>query len=53
MKGNGTKTTALYCRLSQDDGNVGDSMSIQTQKAKGVMSSPPLCSESTPSLTAM
>ena len=33
MKGNGTKTTALYCRLSQDDGNVGDSMSIQSQKA--------------------
>ncbi len=33
MKGNGTKITALYCRLSQDDGNVGDSMSIQSQKA--------------------
>ena len=33
MKGNGTKNTALYCRLSQDDGNVGDSMSIQSQKA--------------------
>ncbi len=33
MKGNGTKTTALYCRLSQDDGNVGDSMSVQSQKA--------------------
>lgn len=32
MKGNGTKITA-YCRLSQDDGNVGDSMSIQGQKA--------------------
>ncbi len=31
MKGNGTKITALYCRLSQDDGNVGDSMSIQSQ----------------------
>ncbi len=28
MKGNGTKITALYCRLSQDDGNIGDSMSI-------------------------
>lgn len=33
MKGNGAKITALYCRLSQDDGNVGDSMSIQSQKA--------------------
>ena len=33
MEGNGTKITALYCRLSQDDGNVGDSMSIQSQKA--------------------
>ncbi len=33
MKGNGTKITALYCRLSQDDVNVGDSMSIQSQKA--------------------
>ena len=33
MKGNGTKITALYCRLSQDEGNVGDSMSIQSQKA--------------------
>ena len=33
MKGNGIKITALYCRLSQDDGNVGDSMSIQSQKA--------------------
>ena len=33
MKGNVTKITALYCRLSQDDGNVGDSMSIQSQKA--------------------
>ncbi len=33
MKGNGTKITALYCRLSQHDGNVGDSMSIQSQKA--------------------
>ena len=33
MKVNGTKITALYCRLSQDDGNVGDSMSIQSQKA--------------------
>ncbi len=33
MKGNGAKITALYCRLSQDDGNVGDSVSIQSQKA--------------------
>ena len=33
MRENGTKITALYCRLSQDDGNVGDSMSIQSQKA--------------------
>ena len=33
MKGNGIKITALYCRLSRDDGNVGDSMSIQSQKA--------------------
>lgn len=27
------RITALYCRLSQDDGNVGDSMSITSQKA--------------------
>ena len=27
------KKTALYCRLSQDDGNQGDSNSIQNQKA--------------------
>lgn len=33
MKENKTKITALYCRLSQDDGNVGESMSIQSQKA--------------------
>ena len=33
MKGNGTKITVLYCRLSQNDGNAGDSMSIQSQKA--------------------
>ena len=26
------KNTAIYCRLSQDDGMVGDSSSIQTQK---------------------
>ena len=26
------KKTAIYCRLSQDDGMVGDSSSIQTQK---------------------
>lgn len=26
-------TAALYCRLSQDDGQVGESGSIQTQKA--------------------
>ena len=26
------RITALYCRLSQDDGNVGDSMSIMSQK---------------------
>lgn len=26
-------TAALYCRLSQDDGQVGESCSIQTQKA--------------------
>ena len=25
--------TALYARLSLDDGNVGESMSIQSQKA--------------------
>lgn len=24
---------AIYCRLSQDDGNAGESNSIQTQKA--------------------
>lgn len=29
---NQTKTTALYCRLSQDDGLDGDSNSIQNQK---------------------
>ena len=27
------KKTALYCRLSQDDGLDGDSNSIQNQKA--------------------
>jgi len=29
---NQTKITALYCRLSQDDGSDGDSNSIQNQK---------------------
>lgn len=29
----GNKLTALYCRLSLDDGNEGESMSIQSQKA--------------------
>ncbi len=32
MKQNGLYKAALYCRLSQDDGMVGDSASIQTQK---------------------
>ena len=31
-KGTDTGITALYCRLSQDDGNVGDSDSIINQK---------------------
>ena len=31
-KGTDTGITALYCRLSQDDGNVGDSDSIVNQK---------------------
>lgn len=26
------ETAAIYCRLSQDDGSVGESGSIQTQK---------------------
>ena len=30
---NQIKKTALYCRLSQDDGIEGDSNSIQNQKA--------------------
>jgi DNA invertase Pin-like site-specific DNA recombinase len=35
MRNTGTnnKTTALYCRLSLDDGNMGESMSITSQKA--------------------
>ena len=32
MKENKIYNTALYCRLSLDDGNVGESGSIQTQK---------------------
>ena len=32
MKENKIYNTTLYCRLSLDDGNVGDSGSIQTQK---------------------
>lgn len=31
--GTDNRITALYCRLSQDDGNNGDSMSITSQKA--------------------
>lgn len=27
------ETAAIYCRLSQDDGSVGESGSIQTQDA--------------------
>lgn len=34
IKGTDTGITALYCRLSQDDGNVGDSDSIINQKNK-------------------
>ena len=30
---NPQKVTALYCRLSKDDGNQDESTSIQTQKA--------------------
>ncbi len=30
---NETTWTALYTRLSMDDGNVGERMSIQSQKA--------------------
>lgn len=33
IKGTDTGITALYCRLSQDDGNVGDSDSIINQDA--------------------
>ena len=33
MSKSNQKKTALYCRLSQDDGNQGDSNSIQNQKA--------------------
>lgn len=33
IKGTDTGITALYCRLSQDDGNVGDSDSIINQKS--------------------
>ena len=32
MKDNKIYNTALYCRLSLDDGSVGESGSIQTQK---------------------
>ena len=32
MEHQGYYNTAVYCRLSQDDGNAGDSSSIQTQK---------------------
>ena len=32
MKENKIYNTALYCRLSLDDGSVGESGSIQTQK---------------------
>lgn len=32
LKENKIYNTALYCRLSLDDGNVGESGSIQTQK---------------------
>ena len=32
MKETKLNKTAIYCRLSQDDGMVGDSSSIQTQK---------------------
>ncbi len=27
-----TESAGIYCRLSQDDGNVGESESIQTQR---------------------
>ena len=32
LKDNKIYNTALYCRLSLDDGSVGESGSIQTQK---------------------
>lgn len=32
MKQNKLYNTAIYCRLSLDDRNEGDSLSIQTQK---------------------
>ena len=32
FKDNKIYNTALYCRLSLDDGSVGESESIQTQK---------------------
>ena len=32
LKDNKIYNTALYCRLSLDDGSVGESVSIQTQK---------------------
>lgn len=32
MKGNKIYNTALYCRLSLDDGSIGESGSIQKQK---------------------
>ena len=32
LKDNKNYNPALYCRLSLDDGSVGESVSIQTQK---------------------
>ena len=34
LKDNKIYNTALYCRLSLDDGSVGESGSIQTQNGK-------------------
>jgi hypothetical protein len=33
LKTRGREIAAIYCRLSQDDGDLGESGSIQTQKA--------------------
>ncbi len=51
--GHTNKITALYCRLSQEDARLGESLSIENQKAILLVQPTPLWMMATPALTSI